>query len=86
MDPGKGKGLSIRVMNPTAKDIVLRIGTAVGHLHQVRVFASLFPDESGNRAVEIKAVSTAQPCAGSEHSSLASVPAKLVLQFHLEHG
>ena len=59
-----GQGLPVRMMNPTAEDTVLRKGTVVGYMHQVEAFASLHPDESRNKAIEINAVSTAHPAQG----------------------
>ena len=38
----------VRMVNPTAEDIVLRKGTVVGYMHQVEVFTSLHPDEFSN--------------------------------------
>ena len=66
VDPDQG--LPVRMMNPTAEDIVLRKGTVVGYMHQVEALTSLHPDESSNKAIEINAVSTAHPDQGPHTS------------------
>ena len=45
VDPSRDNGLPVRILNPSAEDIILKRGTVIGYLYEVETFGSLSSDE-----------------------------------------